>query len=215
MNIKGIGIGDGSFGNGAALTDVVAATYISKQNDKLNVPNNVLNVFKEADQRCGFTTALQQATYPPNGTIKIPSNPEGENFKLKGKRQTASQTGCISNPKTPALVNQSINACNLEPGSVSACATFTTELDYLNISRPWYDTVHSKHHSHPLTWTTQLQALQHRLQLQQSPQHHRFCRLPQSPLCTKCDSRPQQDVRRLQQYRIPRFDARTCDAARI
>ena len=99
--------------------------------------NNIVDVFKQADQRCGFTKVLQQATYPPRGKIAVAGDPEGENFRLK-RRQGDPDCGCIANPNTPALVNQSINACNLAPGTKSACATFTTGMNYLVNKLPWY-----------------------------------------------------------------------------
>ena len=139
INIKGMAIGDGSFGNDATLTDVVATSYFQQQkNDILNIPRDIIDVFKEADERCGFTKVLQQATYPPNGIINIPSDSEGENFKSRNKRQTAPNDGCVVTPSIPALINQSINACNIEPNQAGACATFTTGLNYLKYSRPWY-----------------------------------------------------------------------------
>jgi len=120
------------------LTDVVATTYLLEQKDILAIPDDIIDVFEEADQRCGFTKALKQAGYPPDGIINIPGDPEGENFKSKNKRQTTPNNGCPPNPNTPALVNQSINACNTAPHSPSACATFTTGLNYLTSTRPRY-----------------------------------------------------------------------------
>lgn len=154
INLKGIAFGDATFGNFAAMTDVVATTYMKQQSKILQISDNVFELFEAADLRCGFAGVEAQVTYPPQGPISIPGDPEGENFRLK-KRQTSNTDGCITNPNVPALVNQSINLCN------GGCATFTTGLDYLNSTRPWYD-IPPSHQTQPDP-VSQLQPLQHRL----------------------------------------------------
>lgn len=130
----GLAIGDPTFGNGAALTDVVATTYL--KNHSLGIPKDIISLFEKADDRCGFTKVLDQVTYPPKGKISIPGNPEGENFK-RVKRQIEGDNRCTPNPDTPTLVNHSINACNAAIEN-NACATFATGQNYLGVARPWY-----------------------------------------------------------------------------
>lgn len=128
IDIKGIAIGDGTFGNIAALTDVVAVPYLQSQNVILDIPTEILDVFHKAHQDLGFEGVLSKATYPPAGKIIIPGDPEGENFRLK-KRQNLD---CPPNPTTPALIEQSIRSCN------GGNATFITALTYLNSTRPCF-----------------------------------------------------------------------------
>jgi len=101
---------------------------LQNQNAILDIPANILDVFYKAHQDSGFKDVLSRATYPPEGKISIPGDPEGENFRLK-KRQNV---GCTPNPTTPALIDQSINECN------GGNATFTTALDYLRSTRPCF-----------------------------------------------------------------------------
>ncbi|MDI1487210.1 MAG: hypothetical protein OHK93_006479 [Ramalina farinacea] len=86
INIQAIAIGNGIFGNYAASTDVVTTSFLEEHNDYLQIPDELMSIFVDADKTCGFSDVLAQATYPPKGLISIPGNPEGENYGLK-KRQ--------------------------------------------------------------------------------------------------------------------------------
>ena len=88
INLKAIAIGDGTFGKLAAISDVVTTTCMRQQNQILELSNNVLDVFEQADQRCGFTEVLQHVTYPPKGPISIPGDPEGKNFRARKRKNT-------------------------------------------------------------------------------------------------------------------------------
>ena len=98
---------------------------MDQQNQILGIPQDVLDVFDQADQRCGFADVLQQVTYPPYGKIEISGDPEGENFRLKRRQRNFSEDGCVPDPNTPALLNSSISNCN------GGCATATTSEAYL------------------------------------------------------------------------------------
>ncbi|KAL6714868.1 hypothetical protein ACLMJK_007128 [Lecanora helva] len=139
VNIKAISIGDGTFGNGAALTDVGTTTYLVEQANILHISSEIVDVFKKADRDCGFAKALRQASYPPKGKIKIPNDPEGNNFRARSKRQSTGNNGCLPNPDTAALVSKSIKTCNKSPGQCSACATYDTALNYLNSTRQCFN----------------------------------------------------------------------------
>lgn len=137
FNLKSITIGDGTFGNAAESTDVVTSTYLHEQNALLDIPADILAAFDQGDETCGFTKVLQEGlAYPPKGKIHIPGDPEGDNYRLK-KRQNAD--GCIPNPNTPSLLNESITYCN------GGCATFTTALDYLAKNRPCFSPYNVKY----------------------------------------------------------------------
>lgn len=127
------------------MSDVVTTTYIREHNHTLAVPQDIMDAFDEADQQCGFKQVLKQLTYPPTGTITIPGNPEGENFKLN-KRQAAADPRCNINVTRPAGLNQSIyGPCNY------GCATFTSAVDYLTATRPWYVSKHTQNSLCPST----------------------------------------------------------------
>lgn len=118
-------IGNGAFGNLAALTDVPAKTYMHKHNNTLRIPNEILKAFDYADQHCGFNEVLKQITYPPRDKIYIPGNPERNNHKR--------QDACFTQPpKTPALIKESVNAL-----CYGGCATWSTAKNYLTHKRDW------------------------------------------------------------------------------
>jgi len=103
-----------------------------QSNFNLAIPEDVLSVFERADQRCGFTKVLQEASYPPTGKILIPGNPEGENYRLKTRRgDTTNNDRCPERLSTPAIVEASIRDCN------GGCATATTAQNYLAGAKPW------------------------------------------------------------------------------
>lgn len=104
-----------------------------QQNQVLGVPQDVLSVFDEADQVCGFTNVLEQASYPPGNKIFLPGNPQGENFRLRSRQDNASSSddGCTKKPDTPAAIKESIDDCN------GGCATATTAQNYLAGLKPW------------------------------------------------------------------------------
>lgn len=113
------------------MSDVVTSTYIRQHKYTLGVPQDILTIFNEADQECGFKGVLKQLTYPPKGPIFIPGNPEGENFKLVKRQAAASR--CDLNVTSPVGLNQSIyGPCYY------SCATFSSAVDYFNATRPWY-----------------------------------------------------------------------------
>lgn len=125
VNLKSITIGDGSFGNYAAQTDVAINAYLHEQKKLLQVPQEILNAFAQADRQCGFDKVLRQITYPPRGRINIPGNPEQNNFKR--------QEDCFPrNPNTAALINESVNTL-----CYGGCATWSTASNYLNYTKPW------------------------------------------------------------------------------
>lgn len=134
ITLKGLAIGDGTIGNYAAMFDVPVSTYMHQQSKRLGLPQDILNVFSEADQRCGFTQVLDQLTYPPKGLIQVPGNPEGENFRRR-KRQASGASNCNFNLTSAVGVQQSIfAACN------GGCATYSTAVNYLTQKNPWYAT---------------------------------------------------------------------------
>ncbi|KAL9122525.1 MAG: hypothetical protein Q9187_000925 [Circinaria calcarea] len=130
MNLKSITLGNPTFGNAAAMSDVVVDTYLHRQEQILDIPQDILSAFSQADNQCGFTEVLGHMTYPPSpGPIVIPGNPEGQNSALSRRQEGASNdSSCnvLSAPTTPAAINESIYGPCFGP-----CATFTTALNYL------------------------------------------------------------------------------------
>ncbi len=126
INLKSIVIGDGNFGNVAALTDVLVNAYMQEQNHILRLPQEILGAFDRADERCGFNDVLKQVTYPPRGKIQIPGNPERNNYKRGDD--------CFkANPNTSALIQESVDAA-----CYGGCATWSTAYNYLMNKKPWY-----------------------------------------------------------------------------
>ncbi|KAI9815054.1 MAG: hypothetical protein M1827_002897 [Pycnora praestabilis] len=129
LNLKSISIGDGTIGNDAAQTDVSITKFMRKHNDILQIPQDILETFEQANRQCGFANVMSQIQYPPNGSIQIPGDPEGENFKLRKRQDTNS---CNLNPGTPSLIAQEING-----SCYGGCATWSTADDYLSLTKPW------------------------------------------------------------------------------
>ena len=125
-------MGDGSFGNPAAITDAVATAYLNEHNMTLKIPQGVLDEFDQAAQVCGFTHLLKEASYPPSGPLTVPGNPEGENYRFMKRQDATNDNGCPQDPDTPALLKQSISLCN------GGCATWTTATNYLTANRPCF-----------------------------------------------------------------------------
>lgn len=118
------------------MLDVVVDAFLHQHEDMLNIPQDILSTFSQADDQCGFTEVLSHLTYPPSpGPIVIPGNPEGQNSALV-KRQDGAGNGsscnALSAPTTPAAINESIYGPCFGP-----CATFTTALNYLLTDNPW------------------------------------------------------------------------------
>lgn len=109
----------------AALTDVTVNTYMQEQKDILGLPQEVVGAFDLAGQRCGFDRVVKQLTYPPRDKIKIPGNPELNNYKR--------EDDCFKgNPNTSALIQESVNAV-----CYGGCATWSTAYNYLMKKRSW------------------------------------------------------------------------------
>ncbi|KAJ5339158.1 hypothetical protein N7452_005886 [Penicillium brevicompactum] len=129
LNIASISLGDGSWGNGAAMSSVATGRYLRSQSALLGIPEDILSVFSEADESCGFNKVLaKSAAYPPQKKFHIPGNPEYFNLKRRRRDLTnALNAACDIGPTTPEEVRTSIfNSTCYGP-----CATFSTAMDYL------------------------------------------------------------------------------------
>ena len=144
MNLVSIALGDPTFGNFAAMTDVPTTSMMLQHNLTLKVAEDVMSVFEEADSLCGFTKVLSHATYPPKGKIVLPSNPEGNNFNLQKrhaiglqKRQAnglfnASDCTDPAPPITATQVNETIFGPCYGP-----CGTGSVAARYLAATIEW------------------------------------------------------------------------------
>lgn len=126
VNLKAIVIGDGNFGNVAALTDATVNTYMQQHKDTLELSQEVIGAFKLANQHCGFDRVVEQLTYPPRGKIEISGNPELNNYKRQ-------KNFCFSgNPNTSTMIQESVDAV-----CYGGCATWMTAYSYLMKKNSW------------------------------------------------------------------------------
>ena len=138
INLVSISLGDATFGNGAALTDVPITAYMMRHNHVLDVPEDIMSVFEEASAQCGFQEVVNHLSYPSQGPIIIPGNPEGENFDNYKRQPFDLQPRQVSGssrdvpPVTIAQVNESIHGPCFGP-----CATLTTAINYLSAAIKW------------------------------------------------------------------------------
>ena len=131
LDVRSMSLGDGSWGNAAAMSSVAMGTYMHTQKSLLKVPTDILSTFSSADRTCGFDSVLAQAnTYPPKGKIHIPGNPEYFNYRRRLQRRDMSDVldaTCDIQPSNPAEVRSSI----LNSSCYGPCATYSTALDYM------------------------------------------------------------------------------------
>ena len=115
----------------AAMSDLVATPFLHQHRHYLDIPQDILSAFDDADKACGFSAVHNNlSTYPPKGKAYISGNPEGGNYRVK-KRQSAGNGCNVTGPYTPALVKESMREC------YGGCATASTALDYLSYKIPW------------------------------------------------------------------------------
>ncbi|KAL2833410.1 Alpha/Beta hydrolase protein [Aspergillus cavernicola] len=131
IKLRSITLGDAPVGNPAAMSTVTIGKFLESQQSILQIPNDILAVFKEADETCGFDDILEQATqFPPGGSISIPGNPEILNYKSRRRSRDLGDmfTGsCNTQPTTAEEVRSSITQSSCS----GPCATFSTAMDYL------------------------------------------------------------------------------------
>lgn len=130
LNLRSMSIGDGSWGNAAALSSVAMGSYLTSQSSHLKIPKDILSAFTSADHECGFDTVLEQArTYPPTGKIHIPGNPENINYR-RFRRDVTSimNSSCDIYPPTPKKILDSI----LNSTCYGPCSTHSTAVDYIS-----------------------------------------------------------------------------------
>lgn len=134
VNLKSISLGDGTFGNNAAMSSVATGSYLRSQSSILGIPDDILDAFSEADAICGFDQVMEQAnTFSPKGVIHIPGNPGNLNFKrdqsllFRRDLEPILNGTCNIHPVTPEQVKSSI----LNSSCYGPCATFPTAMDYM------------------------------------------------------------------------------------
>lgn len=130
INLKSISLGDGTFGNSAAMSSVAMGSYLKSRSSMLGIPDDILAAFSEADAICGFDEVMKQAnTFPPNGLIGIPGDPENINRRSVERRDLDPilDGTCDIHPVTPEQVKFSI----LNSSCYGPCATFSTAMDYM------------------------------------------------------------------------------------
>lgn len=152
VDLRSMSIGDGSWGNAAAMSSVAMGKYMETHKHRLNIPTDILSEFSAADKICGFDTVLNKANvYPPQGKIHIPGNPEYVNYRRALNQDLARRDlaglgivngSCDADPSTPAEVRSSI----LNSSCYGPCATFSTAENYMYASSACfsiYDLTHN------------------------------------------------------------------------
>lgn len=127
LDVQSMVIGDGSFGNAAAMATISIGKYLKSQKSVIGMPDDVLAVFTEASETCGFNDILEQVQYPPEGKIAIPGNPEGLDMKRRRDLAAVYAGAYDTHPTTPEDVRNSIYSSRYGP-----CAIFSTAMDYLS-----------------------------------------------------------------------------------
>lgn len=147
LDLRSISLGDGTWGNAAVLSDVAIGTYLRSKQSLLQIPDDILVVFDEADQSCGFDEVIQKGTtYPPDGKFIVPGDPEDLNYRRnlpqrhKQRRRSliadADPSICPqTHPTTPEEVLQSIQNSTCH----GPCATFATAVEYLQTTTNCFD----------------------------------------------------------------------------
>ncbi|KAL4785723.1 Alpha/Beta hydrolase protein [Aspergillus varians] len=131
INLRSMAIGDGSIGNGAAMAFAAIASaaigkFLASHQSLPQIPDDIMAVFKEASETCGFDDILDQAAqFPPEGSIHIPS-------RHKRLERTPRDLGdiyagiCPTCLRTAEEVRSSIHTSCYGP-----CSTFFTAMSYL------------------------------------------------------------------------------------
>ncbi|KKK25347.1 hypothetical protein P175DRAFT_0505062 [Aspergillus ochraceoroseus IBT 24754] len=150
INLRSMSLGDGSFGNPAAMSAVSVGKFLQSQQSRLQIPDDIMAVFSEADDTCGFSDVMQEAArFPPQTTIYIPGDPENSDYKRRRRRDLGdiANATCNINPTTPDAVRSSI----MNSSCYGPCATFSTAMDYLGTvsasgaGKPCYDVYDISH----------------------------------------------------------------------
>lgn len=127
LNLHSVSIGDPTIGNPAAMTSVTVTSFLQSRVSVLHLPDDVLDVFSDAEETCGFNAVLQQANaFPPKGPIQIPGNPDKLNIK-KPEVANVFNEACLIHPTTADAVETSIMNSTCD----GPCAVFSTAMDYL------------------------------------------------------------------------------------
>ncbi|KAL3485961.1 Alpha/Beta hydrolase protein [Aspergillus germanicus] len=135
INLRSITLGDASIGNPAAMSTVTIGKFLESHQSLLQIPDEVLDVYREAGETCGFEKILEEAAqFPPESTIHIPGNPENLSYKhrrqqrLRRDLNDVANGSCNINPTTPEKVRSSI----MHSSCYGRCATFATAMDYFS-----------------------------------------------------------------------------------
>ena len=89
----------------------MTTSFLQEHNEYLQIPDELMSIFIDADKTCGFSDVLAQATYPPKGLISIPGNPEGENYGLKKRQDDSGSSGTSIDPQPSSATELSPPIC--------------------------------------------------------------------------------------------------------
>ena len=134
IDLRSISLGDGTWGNNAAMTSVAIGAYLRSKQSQLKIPDDILAVFEEGDRECGFDEVIKKAdVFPVPGKFTIPGDPEYLNYKQRlhylQRRglDDILDISCNIHPTTPEETRQSI----MNSSCFGPCATFSTAMDYI------------------------------------------------------------------------------------
>ncbi|KAL4906489.1 hypothetical protein BDW74DRAFT_176810 [Aspergillus multicolor] len=83
------------------MASVTIVKFLESQQSVLQLPDDIFAAFKEASKTCGFDDILAQAAqFPPEGTIHMPGDIEGLNFKHRGWLSDIFSGICSTAPTT-------------------------------------------------------------------------------------------------------------------
>ncbi|KAF9887849.1 hypothetical protein FE257_009509 [Aspergillus nanangensis] len=138
IDLRSISLGDATIGNPAASTSATIGTFLQSHRSRLQIPDEIMSVFTQVDQTCGFDRVLAQANQypPPHEAIQIPGNPENSNYKRRQQRRSSRNRDAMMDPDQCRLNSTTADAvCSaiLNSTCFGTCATFSTALSYLSL----------------------------------------------------------------------------------
>ncbi|OJJ44703.1 hypothetical protein ASPZODRAFT_18277 [Penicilliopsis zonata CBS 506.65] len=186
INIASLSLGDGTWGDSVAMSSAATGAYLRLHRSLLNISEDTVSAFTEADQMCRFDTVMQQASeYPPTGTILVPGNGDEMNIKLRFSRDTesAESATCNTHPKTADEILASI----LNSTCDERCATFSTAINYLSTANKCFDVYNIRHGCDTANPMALLEDYFNRADVQIALNIHPQSRDAQKPLFQQCN----------------------------
>ena len=143
LDLQSLSIGNPTLGDDKAMFTSTIVPFLASQQSTLDIPDEIMAAFAEADKICGFDVITQQAqTFPFKSNHPIPL-PDSEPHTT-GDTGTVNSTTCFMSPTTPdEVLSAALNATTCQ-GSCDLSITATTYIRTLMAVRakdgnPCYD----------------------------------------------------------------------------